>query len=76
MTESYKSMSHSRWNCKYHLVFIPKKRKKQLFGKIRRQIAEIFHDLARQKECRIVEGHMLPDHDTAGEVNSVKQLVT
>jgi putative transposase len=62
MTESYQSLSHSRWNCKYHLVFIPKRRKKQLFGNIRKQIGAIFHDLARQKECRIVEGHLMPDH--------------
>ncbi len=62
MTESYKSLSHSRWNCKYHVVFIPKKRKKALFGSLRKSLGEIFHDLARQKECRIVEGHLMPDH--------------
>jgi len=62
MSESYKSLSHSRWNCKYHVVFIPKKRKKALFGNLRKNLGEIFHDLARQKECRIVEGHLMPDH--------------
>jgi putative transposase len=62
MSESYKSLSHSRWNCKYHVVFIPKKWKKTLFGKLRKNLGEIFHDLARQKECRIVEGHLMPDH--------------
>src|SRR5262252_6541595 len=56
MSELSQSLSHSRWNCKYHVVFVPKRRRKKLFGEIRRQLGPIFHELARQKECRIIEG--------------------
>ena len=62
MSELYQSLSHSKWDCKYHVVFIPKRRRKALFGQIRKQLGNIFHELARQKECRIVEGHLMPDH--------------
>src|SRR5215831_10370931 len=50
MSALYQSLSHSRWNCKYHVVFVPKRRRKKLFGEIRRQLGPIFHELARQKE--------------------------
>jgi putative transposase len=60
--QGYQSLSHSKWDCKYHIVFIPKKRRKALFGQVRRHLGEIFHALARQKECQILEGHLLPDH--------------
>ena len=59
---SYESLSHSRWDCKYHLVFVPKYRKKKLYGEIRRYLGPVFHELARQKECQILEGHMVQDH--------------
>ena len=62
MSGSFQSLSHSRWDCKSHLVFIPKRRRKARFGNIRRQLGVVFHELARQKECRIIEGHLLPDH--------------
>ena len=62
MSDSYQSLSHSKWNCKYHVVFVPKRRRKALFGKIRQQLGPILHELARQKECRIIEGHLMPDH--------------
>ena len=62
MSETYKSLSHSKWDCKYHLVFVPKNRRKVLFGQIRQALGPIFHELARQKECRIIEGHLMPDH--------------
>ena len=62
MSEPYQSLSHSKWNCKYHIVFIPKRRRKMVFGQIRKQLGPIFHELARQKECRILEGHLMPDH--------------
>ena len=62
MAESYQSLSHSKWDCKYHVVFIPKRRRRALFGQIRKELGNIFHELARQKECRIVEGHLMPDH--------------
>ena len=57
-----KSLSHTRWECKYHIVFIPKYRRKLLFGQIRKELGEVFHRLARQKECLIEEGHMMADH--------------
>jgi putative transposase len=62
MSDLYRSLSHSRWVCKYHVVFIPKRRKNALFGKIRKELGTIFHELARQKECEILEGHVMPDH--------------
>ena len=58
----HQSLSHTKWECKYHIVFIPKYRKKRLFGEIREYLGELFHDLAQQRECRIEEGHLLLDH--------------
>jgi putative transposase len=58
----YHSLSHSKWNCKYHVVFIPKKRRKIFFGEIRKGIGSIFRELAQQKGCNIIEGHLMPDH--------------
>jgi putative transposase len=58
----FQSLSHSRWDCKYHVVFVPKGRKKSLYGKIREFLKKAFHELARQKGCQIVEGHMSGDH--------------
>ena len=58
----YQSLSHSRWDCKYHVVFVPKGRKKSMYGKIREYLKKAFHELARQKGCQIVEGHMSGDH--------------
>src|SRR5436190_3890975 len=59
---SYESLSHSRWDCKFHLVFVPKYRKKKLYGEIRRYLGKVFHELARQKECTILEGDKVQDH--------------
>lgn len=56
------SLTHSRWDCKYHVVFIPKYRKKKLFGQVRRYLRSVFHELAQQKDSKIVEGHMIADH--------------
>ncbi len=56
------SLNHTRWECKYHIVFIPKYRRKVLFGEIRRELGEVFHRLARQKESLIEEGHLMIDH--------------
>lgn len=55
-------LRHSVWECKYHLVWIPKCRRKVLYGQLRRELGEVLHELARQKECRIEEGHLLADH--------------
>ena len=62
MSEFYQSLSHSKWDCKYPVIFGPKYRRKVMFGEIRKFLGSIFHELARQKECRIVEGHLMPDH--------------
>ena len=62
MSELYQSLSHSKWDCKYQVVVVPKYRRKVMFGDIRKFLGPIFHELARQKECRIVEGHLMPDH--------------
>jgi putative transposase len=60
--DSSESLSHSRWECKYHVVFIPKCRKKALFAELRRELGEVFRRLAEQKESRVLEGHLMPDH--------------
>ena len=62
MLDTYQSLSHSRWNGKYHVVFIPKRRRKALLGYMRKALGPIFHELARQKECRSLEVHVMPDH--------------
>ena len=62
MSELYQSLSHAKWDCKYHGVFVPKRRRKAIFGQARRQLGAIFHVLARQKECQIIEGHLMLDH--------------
>jgi putative transposase len=62
MPEQFQSLSHSKWDCKYHVVFVPKARRAALYGKIRQNLGTIFHVLARQKECEIVEGHIMSDH--------------
>ena len=58
----YQSLTHTTWDCKYHVVFIPKRRKKVIFGMIRKHLGKVFHELAAQKNCQIVEGHLMPDH--------------
>jgi REP element-mobilizing transposase RayT len=62
MEAEFNHLNHATWECKYHVVFTPKYRKKLLFGKIKRNLGQVFHDLARRKECRIEEGHLMPDH--------------
>ena len=60
--KEYQSLAHTRWDCKYHIVFIPKRRKKKLFGALRRHLGEVFRELAQHKESAVVEGHLMPDH--------------
>ena len=60
--EDYEKLAHTKWECKYHIVFIPKCRKKVLFGELRRHLGEVFRGLARHKESRVEEGHLMPDH--------------
>jgi putative transposase len=62
MTQVTDHLNHSKWECKYHVVFTPKYRKKALFGPIRKELKDVFHRLATQKNCKIEEGHLMPDH--------------
>ena len=62
MSYLYQSLAHSSWDCKYHIIFVPKYRKKAIYGKIRDKLKEVFHELARQKECQIVAGNLVIDH--------------
>ncbi len=55
-------LSHSRWECNYHVVFIPKYRQKRIYGDVRNELRQVFHDLCHRKECRIIEGHLMSDH--------------
>ena len=58
----YGSLSHTKWECKYHVVFIPKCRRKALYAELRRHLGEVFRGLAEQKESRVEEGHLMVDH--------------
>ena len=62
MAETTDSLSHTRWDCKYHIVFIPKCRRAVLYRELRKYLGEMFRKPAQQKECRIAEGHLLGDH--------------
>jgi putative transposase len=59
---TFESLSHSRWDCKYHVVFVPKCRKKALYGKIRKFLGPVFHELASQRRSQLLEGHRMQDH--------------
>ncbi|MCL2790802.1 MAG: IS200/IS605 family transposase [Desulfobulbus sp.] len=54
-------LSHTKWDCKYHVVWIPKYRRKRLYGQLRKSLGDVFHELARQRESRVLEGQQ-PDH--------------
>ena len=56
------SLSHTKWDCKYHVIWIPKYRKKSIFADLRKYLGAIFRELAKQKECTVIEGHLMPDH--------------
>ena len=60
--DEYASLSHTKWDCKYHIVFIRKCRRKVLYKTLRQHLGEVFRDLAQQRECKIEEGHLMPDH--------------
>ena len=62
MSNDDKSLAHTRWNCKYHLVFTPKYRRKVIYGKLRRDIGKILRKLCEMKEVEIIEAHAMPDH--------------
>jgi putative transposase len=61
--KDWQSMAHVKWDCKYHIVFIPKYRKKKLYGQARKKIGEILQELCRYKGIEVLEGHAMPDHD-------------
>jgi putative transposase len=73
MEAEFNHLNHATWECKYHVVFTPKYRKKLLFGKIKRHLGQVFHDLARRKECRIEEEHLMLDH--VHTLYSVAQII-
>ena len=60
--DAYRSLNHTKWDCKYHVVFIPKCRRKTLYVELRQYLGEVFRQLASQKQSRIEEGHLMPDH--------------
>ena len=60
--DKFESLSHTLWDCKYHIVFIPKCRRKVLYGQLRVHLGDVFRKLAGQKESRVEEGHLMPDH--------------
>jgi len=60
--DKYESLSHTKWECKYHVVFIPKCRRRTLYEQLRQHLGEVFRELARQKESRVEEGHLMVDH--------------
>ena len=60
--DQYESLSHTKWECKYHVVFIPKCRRRTLYKQLRQHLGEVFRELARQKESRVEEGHLMSDH--------------
>ena len=60
--QTYESLKHTTWECKYHVVFIPKCRRKVLYQGIRRELGLVFRSLAEQWECKVEEGHLMPDH--------------
>ena len=60
--DEYESLSHTKWECKYHVVFIPKCRRRTLYLQLRQHLGEVFRRWAAQKESRIEEGHLRSDH--------------
>ena len=56
------SLAHTKWDCKYHIEWIPKYRKKRLFGELRQELGPVLHELASHRESKIIEGRMLLDH--------------
>jgi putative transposase len=60
--DKYESLNHTKWECKYHVVFIPKCRRRVLYAELRQYLGEVFRELARHKESKVEEGHLMPDH--------------
>jgi len=62
MSKDWRSQAHVTWDCKYHVVIVPKYRQKVFYGKFRRQVGEVIRELCRQKEVELIEGNAAPDH--------------
>ena len=62
MMDLMESLSHTKWECKYHVIFVPKRRRKVIYEQVRKHLGEIFKTLAEQKESKVLEGHLMPDH--------------
>ena len=62
MAQKAYSLSHTKWMCKYHVVFTPKDRRKVIYNQLRSDLGEIFRKLCRCKGIEIIEGHLMPDH--------------
>ena len=60
--DHFEALNHTQWECKYHVIFIPKCRRRVLYGELRKHLGEVLHRLAQQRESRIEEGHLMPDH--------------
>ena len=60
--QTYESLKHTTWDCNYHVVFIPKCRRKVLYQGLRQELGRVFRSLAEQWECKVEEGHLMPDH--------------
>jgi putative transposase len=58
----WQSLSHVRWECKYHVVIIPKYRKRMLYGKVKKHVGEVIREVCRQRGIELLEGHLMPDH--------------
>jgi len=60
--DEYETLNHTTWDCKYHVVFMPKCRRKTIYTGLRPHLGEVFRQLARQREAAVLEGHLMPDH--------------
>ena len=60
--DDYESLNHTKWDCKYHVIFIPKWRRKVLYGQLRKDLRSVFRELTERRESRVEEGHLMPDH--------------
>ena len=72
MTQQHQQ-NHATWECKYHVVFIPKYRKKAIFSVIKKRLGDVFHELARRRESKIEEAHLMLDHAGRGYDQSLHQ---
>ena len=75
--QTYETLKHSTWECKYHIVFIPKYRKKVLYGQVRRELGTVLRELVKQKESEVIEGgrsraHVPPKYSVAQVMGFVK----